>query len=70
MAFTIGLVMSLEKSLREMHCDKFNIARGLQQQIMIEFLRFWWETKSDGRNKWFNYSKGGPYNKWLEIIGL
>jgi hypothetical protein len=46
--------------------DKFNIAQGLATANNDRFLRFWWETKSDdGRNKWFNYSKGGPYNKWL-----
>ena len=49
--------------------DYFNIAQGLATSNNDRFVRFWWEVGQSFNNneenkKWYNYSKGGPYNKW------
>ena len=49
--------------------DHFNIAQGLATANNDRFVRYWWEIslffKNNRENqKWYNYSKGGPYNKW------
>ena len=55
-----------EKSLD----DNFNIAQGLATSNNDRFVRFWWEVKlsfinkNEESQKWYNYSKGGPFNKW------
>lgn len=45
----------------------FAVAQGIATANNDRFLRFWWETKetySDNPEKWYLYSKGGPFNKW------
>lgn len=44
----------------------FNIAQGIATADNNRFVRFWWEIAQsfDLNNKWYLYSKGGPYNKW------
>ncbi len=50
--------------------DCFDIVQGLATANNERFIRFWWEVDKDflitkkNNNKWFDYSKGGPYNKW------
>lgn len=48
---------------------------GLQTGDNNRFLRFWWEitpTKfsNEAQQKWFIYSKGGPFNKWYGNLWL
>lgn len=39
---------------------------GIQTGNNDRFVRLWWEVNSyDLDKKWFNYSKGGPFNKWF-----
>jgi len=46
--------------------DKFNIAQGIATASNERFVRFWWEVENHKENrKWYNYAKGGPYNKWF-----
>lgn len=49
--------------------DKFNVAQGLATANNDRFVRFWWEVGQVFSNKvviqkWYYYSKGGPFNKW------
>lgn len=45
--------------------------QGLITSNNERFLRHWWEVRTpDLGNKWYFYSKGGPYNKWYGNIWL
>jgi hypothetical protein len=45
--------------------DKFNIAQGIATANNERFVRLWWEVQNNKESqKWYNYAKGGPYNKW------
>jgi hypothetical protein len=45
--------------------SKTKVAEGLTTANNERFLRYWWEVKSDNSSdKWFTYSKGGPYCKY------
>lgn len=45
--------------------------QGLITSNNERFLRHWWEVRTPGLgNKWYFYSKGGPYNKWYGNIWL
>jgi hypothetical protein len=50
----------------------YDAVTGLQTGNTERFMRFWWEIldfdaykKLSVSNKWFNYAKGGPFNKWF-----
>ncbi len=50
--------------------NNFNIAQGLATSNNDRFVRLWWEIakkfdQNFNNKKWFNYSKGGAYNKWF-----
>lgn len=68
--FMFNLSDGLRKKFEEKSLDKsgIKVAQGLATSSNERFVRLWWEV-SDVRNnpvneKWFNYSKGGPYCKW------
>jgi hypothetical protein len=44
-----------------------NNCQGLATTNNNKYLRYWWEVEflfTNTSQKWFLYSKGGPYNKW------
>ncbi len=50
--------------------NNYNIAQGLATANNDRFVRYWWEIAQifnykSNKDKWFNYSKGGPFNKWF-----
>ena len=53
-----------EKSLAEV----FPAKAGLQTANNERFLRYSWEIEN--HNKWYSYTKGGPYNKWYGNVWL
>lgn len=54
-----------EKFKEKLFEDFFRVTVGLQTGDNDRFVRLWWEIDSQANFKWFNYSKGGPYNKWF-----
>ena len=54
------------------------VCKGLDTADNFKFYRFWWEinkneipfTKNEFQKKWFQCSKGGPYNKWYGNLWL
>ncbi len=43
--------------------ENFGNCQGLHTADNNRFLRYWWETNLDS-SIWYNYIKGGPFNKW------
>ena len=56
--------------------DALYIQRGCETSNNNKFLRFWWEidkndiAKKTDDNKFYIYSKGGPYEKWYGNLWL
>ena len=58
-----------EKFRGESLGDLCSIAQGLATANNDRFLRYWWEVGQSFdiggvHKKWYNYAKGGPYQKW------
>jgi hypothetical protein len=63
-----------EKFKNESVKDLLKNCVGLQTANNNRFLRFWWEIFTESKKintaGWFNYAKGGPYNKWSGNLWL
>lgn len=70
MPFMFNLSEGLRKKFEEKSIDKVGIkvAQGLATSSNERFVRLWWELSEEKnlpfREKWFTYSKGGPFCKW------
>ena len=68
--FMFNLSSGLREQFKEVSIEKagLKVAQGLATSSNERFLRLWWELSEQHINplsqKWFNYSKGGPYCKW------
>lgn len=53
--------------------DYFDVVQGLATTNNIKYLRSWFEVFhkfNSASNKWFQYAKGGPFNKWFGNLWL
>lgn len=72
--FIYNISNSLRAHFEAGSIDKagIKVAQGLATSSNERFVRLWWEISNVRRlpfhNKWFTYSKGGPYCKWYGNI--
>ena len=58
-----------EKFSDTLLCDELRSAQGIITGNNNRFLRFWWEVDGS-KQKYYLYSKGGPFNKWAGDLWL